>query len=113
MQEIIEIVMNASGPIPHMLLFGTIGCIIGWFTKEIRATMLLMTVMSVGGECLQLAWPGVFEFQFLDIVWNLIGSAVGIILSQLGHFLTSELWIKRERDWREIKGDLSRGNYSR
>lgn len=110
--ELAQLVLSSSGPIPHMILFATIGAGIGWWTKEIRATMMLMVVMSAGGECLQLAWPNVFEFQYMDIVWNIVGSAIGILLAQFGHFISSELWYKREKDWRVIKGELTRGDYS-
>ena len=112
MNELAQLVLSVHGPIPHMCLFGTIACILGWWTKEVRATMLLMTAISVGGECLQLAWPDIFQFQFEDIMWNLIGSALGILLAQIGTFVSSELWMKREKDWDQIKGDVRRGNYT-
>lgn len=113
MHEVATFVMGLSGPVPHALFFGTIAFIIGWFTKEIRATMILVIIISIGGECLQLAWPDQFDFDVTDIWWNMIGSAGGILLAQLGHLLSSELWIKREKGWDSIKGELDRGNYTR
>ena len=113
MHELATFVMGLSGPVPHALFFGTIAVILGWWTKEVRATMMIMFILSIGGECLQLAWPDVFDFDVVDIWWNMVGSAGGIMLAQIGHFLTSELWFKREKGWDSIKGELNRGNYPR
>jgi glycopeptide antibiotics resistance protein len=112
MHELTQLVATAHGPVPHMCLFGSIAFLVGWWTREIRATMMLMIVMSIGGECLQLAWPNLFQFQIMDVVWNIVGSVIGIFLAQVGHFIASELWLKREKDWSSIKGDFRRGNYT-
>ncbi len=112
-ENLINFIMSLTGPYPHMLLFGTIGAAVAWFTREFTSTMLIMAVMSIGAECMQLAWPKYYDFEFIDIGWNLLGSFAGIILALTGRFLSSEVWLKREKDWDQIKGDVTRGNYTR
>jgi len=114
MYELSQYLMSITGPIPHLCLFATIGTCLGWWTRgEIRATMSILIVMSIGAECLQLAWPHIFSFEVMDIVWNIAGSALGILIAQAGHFITSELWFRREKGWNTIEGDMHRGKYSR
>ena len=112
MNELTQFVMGLSGPLPHMCLFGTIGMALGWWTNEFRATFTIMIVMSIGGECLQLRWPHIYDFDLMDIVWNISGSAIGILIAHVGHFLSSELWFRREKDWNILKGEMRHGNYS-
>lgn len=111
MNELVDIIYNMSGPIPHMLLFFTLACIIGWWTKELRATLTLMVIWSIGAECLQIYFPSVFDFDVTDIWWNLCGSLLGLGITSIALFLCSG-FISREETWKEIRRENSHGNYS-
>ena len=112
MNELIQLINNLSGPVPHMTLFFTLACILGWWTQEAIATLKLMIIWSIFAECLQIFYPAIFQFSLIDIGWNLIGSAVGIVAVQIALFICSD-WIQRTESWNEIRRDMRHGNYSR
>jgi glycopeptide antibiotics resistance protein len=72
-----------------MVTFFTFACILGWWTKEIKSTLIIMVIWSVGAECLQAYYPEIFDFDIKDMGWNVIGSVVGIAFSQLGGFISN------------------------
>ena len=111
MVELAKFLDGVSGPFPHIMLFLTIACMLSWWTKEIRATLILLVLMSIGGECLQLYFPRVFSFEFADIIWNITGSVIGVILTQIALFLCGG-WIAREEGWTEIRKEMNHGDYS-
>lgn len=111
MYDLAELIINLHGPIPHFCLFGTIAVCLSWWTRELRATIIFMVILSVAGETLQLAWPHLYGFSWYDIMWNVIGSVSGMFVAQVVRFLTSDLWFRREKDWDRIKGEVS-GNYT-
>jgi hypothetical protein len=111
MYDLMEIIRTSSGPIPHIALFFTLACIVGWWTKEFRATLTLMIVWSIGAECLQIYFPIAFDFDVTDIWWNLCGSSLGLAVTSLALFLCSG-WITREQTWNEIRRESRHGDYS-
>ena len=111
MNDLIQIISNVSGPIPHMALFFTLACIVGWWTKEFKATMLLMIIWSIGAEGLQAYFPRAFDFDITDIWWNLCGSSLGLAVTSIALFLCSG-WITREESWKSIRREGKYGNYS-
>lgn len=111
MDDLIQLVSGLSGPVPHMTMFFTLACIVGWWTKEVKATLTLMIVWSVGAECLQAYYPVVFDFAFEDIGWNVAGSAIGIFVTQVALFICGG-WIQRSEGWNEIRREIYRGDYS-
>jgi len=111
MNELANMVAGVNGPFPHMMLFLTIACVLGWWTKEIVTTFIILIVLSIGAECLQMYFPRMFNFEFLDILWNIIGSLIGLTLVQLALFISSG-WIAREKGWDEIRKEQQGGNFS-
>jgi glycopeptide antibiotics resistance protein len=111
MYDLMEIIRNSSGPIPHIALFFTLACIVGWWTKEFRATLTLMIIWSIGAEYLQIYFPIAFDFDVTDIWWNLCGSSLGLAVTSIALFLCSG-WITREQTWNDIRREAGRGDYS-
>ncbi len=112
MNDLTDIIMNVSGPLPHFTVFFTFACILGWWTKEFKATMTIMIVWSIGAEVLQAFYPIVFDFDVLDIWWNISGSAGGLFATQVALFVCSGLLIQREKGWDEIRRKVGYGNYT-
>lgn len=112
MNELMNLITGVSGPVPHFTTFFTFACILGWWTKEFKSTMTIMIVWSIGAEVLQAFYPTIFDFDVIDIWWNISGSAAGLFVTQIALFLCSE-WLVREKGWDEIRREVYYGNYTR
>lgn len=110
MDEIYQLINGVSGPVPHTTVFFTFACILGWWTKEIKATWIIMILWSIFAECLQSFYPTLFQFSLMDIGWNIIGSTVGIMVTQIALFVCSG-WIETAEGWDEIRRNSNYGNY--
>lgn len=102
MDDLVQLINGLSGPIPHVALFFTLAFIVAWWTKEVRATVTLMIIWSIGAEVLQIHFPRSFDFEVTDILWNLCGSSLGLAATYVVSFLCSG-WITRGETSNEIR----------
>ena len=65
----------------HIIAFTMFGFLLTLWSKEFFRTTIIFIIISCYAEALQLYFPRVFTFEWVDIVWNIVGCLLGSSLA--------------------------------
>ena len=65
----------------HLITFTTISLLLTLWSKELTRTALILIIISCYAEFLQLCFPRIFTFEWMDIGWNILGCMLGMSLA--------------------------------
>jgi VanZ family protein len=79
-QSLLQVKTN---PWYHVFAFTLFGLVLTLCIKEVIRTVIIFIIVSIFAEVLQLYYPRVFMFEWVDIVWNFLGCGFGMSLAFL------------------------------
>ena len=65
----------------HIVVFTVFALLLTLWTKELIRTFIILAIISCYAEFLQILFPRVFTFEWMDIMWNILGCLLGMSLA--------------------------------